>query len=187
MRTLFLLPIALLMPALAGCAGSSGPGHATTATKTGASAAATTPPGASVAPKTSGGTSPAAASCAGAPAAVVGASLGDTVKVLDATPNGATIVVCRYIGPKVGAVVLRIQTDQTPTGFAITKKGFATQGEKTKDEPGFMDAAYSSQITGRFPITTLVALKGHVEILVSANAPIAREKVLESTLFGKLG
>jgi hypothetical protein len=125
-------------------------------------------------------------SCAVAPAALVGAALGDTLSATQETRNGDTIVVCDYKGAKAGVVKLRIQTDSSATAFAADKKGFATQSMKTTDET-FADEAFSNvRGSGPYQVTTLVARKGPVEILVVARATVAQEKGLLSQLFNRL-
>jgi hypothetical protein len=125
-------------------------------------------------------------SCAVAPAALVGAALGDTLNAAQETRNGDTIVVCDYAGAKAGVVKLRIQTDSSATAFAADKKGFATQSMKTTNE-AFADEAFSNVLgSGPYQVTTLVARKGPVEILIVAKATVAQEKRLLSQLFNRL-
>jgi hypothetical protein len=125
-------------------------------------------------------------SCASAPATLVGTALGDTVSTARETRDGDTVVVCDYQGTKVGVVKLRIQTDSDAATFAADKKGFDTRSMKTADET-LADEAFSNvHGTGKQQITTLVARKGSVEILVVARATVAQEKALLGQLFNRV-
>ena len=185
----------LTLPLLAGCggsgssgptaAGSSTPGSSTPGSSTAGEGAAASSPASSGSAGTTG-TAGVAVSCAAAPAALVGAALGDTLSAAQETRNGDTIVVCDYKGPKTGTVKLRIQTDSGAATFAVGQKGFATQSLKTTDE-AFADEAYSNVLgSGAYQVTTLVARQGSVEILVAAKATVAQEKGLLSQLFNRL-
>ena len=172
-----LLPAAVVVALLAGCGGASG--------DAGTPSSDASSPGSAVA--ASGSTSAgAAAGCAVAPADLVGAALGDTLSTAEETRHGDTIVVCDYQGPKVGLVKLRIQTDSDAEAFAADKKGFATQSMPTTDED-FADEAFSNVLespAGR--VTTLIARRGPVAILVSAKAALPQEKTLLGQLFDRL-
>jgi hypothetical protein len=125
-------------------------------------------------------------SCASAPATLVGTALGDTVSTAQETRNGDTVVVCDYQGTKVGVVKLRIQTDSDAATFAADKKSFDTRSMKTVDETLANEAFSNVHGTGKQQITTLVARKGSVEILVVARATVAQEKALLGQLFSRL-
>jgi hypothetical protein len=117
---------------------------------------------------------------------MVGSALGDTVSAAEEARNGDTVVVCDYKGTKAGVIKLRIQTDSSAATFAVDKKSFATQSMKTTDE-AFADEAFSNALgQGPYQVTTLVARKGSVEILVVAKATVAQEKALLNHLFGRL-
>jgi hypothetical protein len=117
---------------------------------------------------------------------MVGSALGDTVSAGQESRTGDTVVVCDYKGPKTGLVKLRIQVDSSAGAFAVEKKGFATQQMATTDE-AFADEAFSNVLgTGSYAITTLVARRGSVEILVAAKAKVSQEKALLGQLFNRL-
>jgi hypothetical protein len=186
-RLLLLTAAALALPLLAGCGGSSGSGAGSASS----SAAGSGPAASSSTPSSSAAASTSAAagggvSCAKAPADVVGAALGDTLDPAAETRNGDTVVVCDYRGSKTGLVKVRIQTDSSAAAFAVEKKGFAGAGMPTKDE-AFADEAFSNVLgSGQTTVTTLVARKGSVEILVTAKTTVAQEKALLTQLFARL-
>lgn len=109
----------------------------------------------------------------------------------DPVQNAAgNTTVCQFNGKKAGAVMIRVQTDDTAAGFAAERGTFDKTGQPTKAVAGFGDEAYTS--TKHMPLglpdmNTLVARKGHVEILVTASASIAAEQALEQQLFTKVG
>lgn len=184
---------ALAIPALSGCGGggsSTGSAAATgavTSPRTATAGSTATPAAATSSAAAGSGSAAGNASCTLAPADLVGRALGDTVGTPQQTTNGPTIVVCTYQGPKVGHLIVRIQTDQGPAGFAAGKKTFAAQGMTTKDESGIGDQAYSGMIgTGSYRVTTLVALHGDAEILVTGRSTIPAEKKLIEQLFARL-
>jgi hypothetical protein len=123
------------------------------------------------------------------PASLVNPALG--TDLADPVQNAAgNATVCQFNGTKAGAVMIRVQTDDTAAGFAAERTTFDKSGQPTKDIAGFGDEAYAN--TKHMPlglpdVNTLVARKGQVEILVSASASIAREQALEQQLFAKVG
>jgi hypothetical protein len=210
MRTARLFPTltaaALALPLLTGCGGSSttnsssGGGPAGSSAESSGSSAGSASGGPGSASAGSGSSSGSgssgsstesagggkAVSCAAAPAAMVSTALGDTLGAAEETRNGDTIVVCDYKGTKAGLVKLRIQTDSSASAFAVDKKSFATQKMPTTDEK-FADEAFSNVLgSGNYQVTTLVARRGSVEILIAAKATVAQEKGLLSQLFNKL-
>lgn len=166
------LIVAVAVSLLAGCgSGSDSPG--------GATAAVSGSPVAS-------GSDHRAAGCAAAPAGLVGAALDDTLSPARETRNGDTIVVCDYQGTTAGLVKLRIQTDSDAEAFAADRNGFATQSMPTTDED-FADEAFSSVLgSGDSTVTTLVARRGSVAILISAKATVAQEKTVLGQLLDRL-
>ena len=84
-------------------------------------------------------------------------------------------------------MIIRIQTNQDVAGFAAERKSFAEQGAMKTHDEAFLDEAFSS-VTGSGPYLTitLVARKGHTEILVTGHTTVAREKALLTQLFGRL-
>lgn len=204
MRSARLFPtlaaVTLALSLLAGCGGSSSSGKSSGGGSGGSSAgsAASGGSGSQSGSGSSGGSGSQSGSgsqassggkglsCAVAPAAMVSAALGDTVTATQEDRTGDTVVVCDYKGAKVGLVKVRIQTDSSAAAFAVDKKGFTAQQMKTADE-SFVDEAFSNVVTaGSSTITTLVARRGSVEILVAAKATVAQEKGLLSQLFNKL-
>jgi len=152
---------------VAGC-GSSGTSSTSSGSSTGS------PGGASP----SGTATSANISCSLAPASEVSSSLGVNVTFLTTT-NNSPVTLCSYSG---GALV-RFQTGENASGFALGKSGFGQHGETVADVSGLGDAAYSSSIGG---VNTLVALKGSVEILITSSASLSNEQVLMRGLLAKV-
>lgn len=160
---------------LAGC----GPG--------GGTPSGTNTPGSGGGTNTGGKPAAVKASCDLAPASMVNAALGTHV-VDPQVQDLNTVVVCRYSPSSgTGSVVLRMQTDMSPTAFKQARGVSDANGIATSDLPGFADDAYTSVLkAGSIVTNTVVALKGTVEILVSSPASFEAEKALESQLFAKL-
>ena len=93
--------------------------------------------------------------------------------------NGS-VLVCTY--GKIGQskqVIVRFQTGQSKPAFAVSRKQFDTHGEQTKTFTGLGVPAYSSVLgSGSYLNSTVVALKGNTELLVTAPAPLARVAAL---------
>lgn len=123
------------------------------------------------------------------PASLVNSALGtDLAAPTQNAAGGATV--CQYQGTKAGAVIIRVQTDDTAAGFAVERATFEKSGQPTKDLAGFGDEAYTNvkHMPLNMPdVNTLVARKGQVEILVTSTASITAEQGLEQQLFAKIG
>jgi hypothetical protein len=126
--------------------------------------------------------------CDVAPTALVNSVLG--TKVGDPQPDsqGATVI-CRYAPTaSSNAVVIRIQTDMSPSTFRQARTVSDAAGLPTTDLPGFADIAYTSVLgAGTLATNTVVALAGTVEIGVSSPAGFEQEKALEAQIFAKFG
>jgi len=162
---------------LAGCTASTddGLGAADPSGSTSASADAGT---------SAPGTQP---SCALVSAAVIKASLGVDVKEPTQSTNDGAIG-CAYAPSADGRTVLiRFQTGQDGSAFARGRQGVDAGGQPTSDVDLF-DGAYSSSTEfGDIVTNTLVARKGPVEMLVTADATIDAEKALITKVLGALG
>ena len=110
---------------------------------------------------------------------LIKSALGVAVPAPQATPNGS-VLVCTY--GKVGQskqVIVRFQTGESAAAFATGRKQFDAHGEPTTTYAGLGVPAYSSVLgSGVYLNTTLVALKGSTELLVTAPAPLASVAVL---------
>lgn len=95
-----------------------------------------------------------------------------------------TVTVCQYEGPAKTATV-RFETDESRKTLKRDRAGFESEGEKTKTFTGLGLPAFSSVIPG-FQIYTLVVLKGHTTVLVTADAPLAKVAKLVKMILPKI-
>ena len=118
-------------------------------------------------------------SCATVSPTLIKSALGLAVPAPQATPNGS-VLVCTY--GKLGQakqVIVRFETGESAAAFAAARKQFDAHGEPTKTFAGLGVPAYSSVIgSGAYLNSTVVALKGGTELLVTAPAPVATVAVL---------
>jgi hypothetical protein len=171
MRPHLLAPVVAL--ALLPLATACGSGSATAPPGPPADASAT----AASAPASKGGG--AAANCAeAAPAKVVGSAVKTTVGEPTESRADGTLM-CSYAGPKTGHLIIRIQSDQTAEGFATARRGFDDSGTPTTTLTGFEEEAYTGVTgSGSYRVTTVVARRGPLEILVTGNVGVPEEKAL---------
>ena len=102
--------------------------------------------------------------------AEVNAALGAAVtdRHVDTSPPAT---VCTYGGGTPSrTVIVRFQTGQDAYTFADDKAVYDSGGQTTTDVSGYGDEAFSSvlPVPGGMGVTTLVARKGDVEVLISA-------------------
>jgi hypothetical protein len=134
---------------------------------------------------TSGSPSPAASAaatkpgCDLAPGSLVTAQLG--VAVGDPEVTTTTLVTtCLYpAGSNPAGVIIRFQIREDHAGFLVGRAGFSSSA----DVSGVGDEAYSNVLAS---ITTLVARKGTVEILITAHAGLPAERSLMLILLAKV-
>jgi hypothetical protein len=128
--------------------------------------------------------SPPAIRCTKAPEGTVGSALGITVNPATETDQ-IPVTVCTYpLSSGQGVVVLRFQSVVDASRFGEIRKGFA--GE-TKDLTGFHDEAFTStEGTGATALNSVAARKGDVAIVITAPAPVDKEKALVDQLFSAL-
>lgn len=107
-------------------------------------------------------------SCNLASAKRVKSALGITVASPTVTKN-RTVTVCQFRS-KTGLLV-RFQTDESASLFAVGRKSFEKHGEPTKTVNGLGTKAYSASVGG---FTTIVVLKDSTELLITANVPRAK-------------
>jgi hypothetical protein len=108
--------------------------------------------------------------CAIVGVAEVNAALGTTATArhLDSSPPAT---VCTYAGGTSSrTVIVRFQTGQDANAFADDKAVYDSGGQTTTAVSGYGDEAFSSvlPVPGSVGVTTLVARKGDVEVLISA-------------------
>ena len=109
-------------------------------------------------------------SCAIVGVAEVNAALGTTTTArhVDSSPPAT---VCTFAGGTSSrTVIVRIQNGEDTNSFADDKAVYDTGGQTTTVVSGYGDEAFSSvlPVPGGVGVTTLVARKGDVEVLVSA-------------------
>jgi hypothetical protein len=117
--------------------------------------------------------------CATVSPSLIKSALGFAVPAPQATPNGS-VLVCTY--GKLGQgkqVIVRFETGESAAAFAAARKQFDAHGEPTKTFAGLGVPAYSSVLgSGVYLTSTVVALKGSTELLVTAPVPVATVAVL---------
>jgi hypothetical protein len=117
--------------------------------------------------------------CATVSPQLIKSSLGLAVPAPQATPNGS-VLVCTYGKAGQGKqVIVRFQTGESTPAFAANRKQFDAHGQPTKTFAGLGVPAYSSVLgAGVYLNSTVVALKGSTELLVTAPAPLAKVAAL---------
>jgi len=108
--------------------------------------------------------------CAIVTVAEVNAALGTavTARHLDTNPPAT---VCTYAGGTPSrTVIVRFQTGQDTNTFADDKAVYDSGGQTATDVSGYGDEAFTSAlpVPGSIGVTTLVARKGDIEVLISA-------------------
>jgi hypothetical protein len=125
--------------------------------------------------------------CSMVSAAVVKATLGIDVQEPTQSTNDA-VIGCAYAPATDGrTLVIRFRTGQDAAAFARGRQEVDGSGQPTTDVALF-DGGYSSSTEfGDIVTNTLVARKGPVEMLVTADASIDAEKALITKVLGGLG
>jgi hypothetical protein len=103
--------------------------------------------------------------------AEVNAALGTAVGGRHIDNSNLPATVCTYSGGTAAkTVVIRFQTGQDSFTFADDKASLSSNGQQITDVSGYGDEAYTSVLTapGGIAVTTLVARKGDVVVLISA-------------------
>jgi hypothetical protein len=128
--------------------------------------------------------SPPALRCDKAPQATVSSTLGVDVSPVTETDQ-VPVTVCTYqLTAGNGVVLLRFQSVVDAGRFAEIRKGFTGN---TADVAGFQDEAFTSTSgTGPAALNSVGARKGDVAIVISAPAPLDKEKALVTQLFSSL-
>jgi hypothetical protein len=109
--------------------------------------------------------------CASVTVAEVNAALGTTVGARHIDNSNLPATVCTYSGGTASrTVIIRFQAGQDTYTFASDKASLNSNGQQTSDVSGYGDEAYISVLTapGGIAVTTLVARKGDVVVLISA-------------------
>ena len=121
-------------------------------------------------------------SCNLASAKSVKSALGITVGSPSVTKN-ATVTVCLFA--TMPGLLVRFETNETASLFALGRKSFGQHGEPTKTVNGLGTKAYSSTLAGG-KSNTIVVLKNKTELLITANEPLAKLEALAKLILPSL-
>ena len=120
-------------------------------------------------------------SCSLASAKRVKSAVGLTVASPSVTKNGP-VTVCLFTSTPV--LLVRFETNETASMFAVGRKGFGQHGEPTKTVNGLGTEAYSSSIGSTS--NTIVVLESKTELLITANEPLAKLVALAKLILPSL-
>jgi hypothetical protein len=121
-------------------------------------------------------------SCALASPTSVKSALGITVGAPSVTKN-ATVTICEFA--TAAGLLVRFETSETPSLFAIGRNSFAKHGEPTKTVSGLGTQAYSSTFAGG-KSNTIVVLKNTTELLITSSEPLAKLEALAKLILPSL-
>ena len=121
-------------------------------------------------------------SCNLASAKSVKSAVGITVGSPSVTKN-ATVTLCLF--PSAPPLLVRFETNETASLFAVGRKSFGQHGEPTKTVTGLGTKAYSSSLAGG-KSNTIVVLKSKTELLITANEPLAKLEALAKLILPSL-
>ena len=107
---------------------------------------------------------------------------GITVGAPSVTKN-ATVTVCEFA--TTAGLLVRFETNETASLFALGRKSFGQHGEPTKTVNGLGTKAYSSTLAGG-KSNTIVVLKNKTELLITANEPLAKLEALAKLILPSL-
>lgn len=131
----------------------------------------------------------AAPSCDAVSPAAVRSALG--LEVGPAARSGADgTAVCTFTTtePTPRTIIVRMQRGVDAQAFAATRDGFTSTGQQAQDLPGFFDAAFTSVLVAqKISTTTLVALRGTDEVLVTSPGTVEQERALVTAVLATLG
>jgi hypothetical protein len=151
--------------------------------------------GGSRTPTTSAATSPAAlpastptsarpttnVSCAIVTVAEVNAALGTALGGRHIDTSNPPTTVCTYSGGTASrSVIVRFQVGQDASTFAGDKATLNGSGQQTTDVSGYGDEAYTYVLAapGGITVTTMLARKGDVVVLISASTALGPIEIL---------
>ena len=121
-------------------------------------------------------------SCNLASAKSVKSALGIAVRSPLVTKN-ATVTVCLF--PSAPPLLVRFETNETSSLFALGQKSFGQHGEPTKAVNGLGTKAYSSTLAGG-KSNTIVVLKNKTELLITGSKPLAKLEALAKLILPSL-
>jgi hypothetical protein len=121
-----------------------------------------------------------APSCKLVSAKRVKAALGISVGSPLVTKN-RTVTVCQFRSNS--GLLVRFETNESASLFAVGRKSFEKHGEATKTVNGLGTKAYSASAGG---VTTIVVLKNNIELLATAKVPLAKIVALAKLILPSL-
>jgi hypothetical protein len=110
----------------------------------------------------------------------VKSALGLTVASPSLTKN-ATVTVCQFT--TASGLLVRFETNESASLFALGRNGFQQHGEATKTVSGIGTEAYSSSFGGT---NTIVVLKNKTELLVTSGVSLAKVVALAKLILPSL-
>ena len=110
----------------------------------------------------------------------VKSALGITVASPSVTKN-RTVTVCQFMSNS--GLLVRFQTNETASLFAVGRKSFQKHGEATRTVNGLGTKAYSSSAGGS---ATIVVLEHNTELLVTAKVSLAKIVALAKLILPSL-
>jgi hypothetical protein len=122
-----------------------------------------------------------APSCNLASAKLVKSALGLTVASPSVTKNGP-VTVCLFTSTP--PLIVRFETNENPSLFALGRKGFGQHGQPTKTVNGLGSQAYSSSIGSTS--NTIVVLENKTELLITGDEPLAKLVALAKLILPSL-
>jgi hypothetical protein len=98
------------------------------------------------------------------------------------------VTVCSYAGTEsVTSVLVRFQTGEDRADFDASRMQFDRRGEHTVSRSGFGQSAYSVVLgSGKTMTSTLVALTGSTELLVTGTGPLYKAERLAKRVLAEL-
>jgi hypothetical protein len=127
--------------------------------------------------------------CAIVTVAEVNAALGTALGGRHIDTSSPPTSVCTYSGGTASrSVIIRFQTGQDASSFAGDKATLNGSGQQTTDVSGFGDEAYAYVLTvpGGIAVTTLVARKGDVVVLISASTALGPIETLMQKILSQV-
>ena len=107
-----------------------------------------------------------------------------TLSITVASPSvtkNRTVTVCQFRSKS--GLLVRFETNESASLFAVGRKSFEKHGEATKTVNGLGTKAYSSSVGG---FTTIVVLKNNTELLVTAKVSLAKIVALAKLILPSL-
>lgn len=135
----------------------------------------------------SGSTAAATPGCDLVTPAEIESTLGVSVGAPEVTENGP-VTVCTYPSGDTGLrVIVRFETGFTDDDVAASRAKFESTQQPTADVTGIGDVAFSSTLgAGSVQASTIEALQGSTDVLITAGAPLTAVETLAKQVLAKL-